>query len=213
MEDVPPPPPEILGSRASSRVVSRASSLASYDSDDDLPLSMRRGREATPLLPVPLPLPSDVPLSRRIVQPAIPYEERMRLLQSPITYESRVRVEEPPLPGPSIPTVGARPTTGGKGFLNRPPVRHSRKNRKTGNIKVVSQPAVRRLARRGGVKRMSGEIYEETQKVAKEFLTKVLEKSCIYMSDRNQTAKTLNPGDVVRALNNMGLPIYGFDRR
>ena len=98
--------------------------------------------------------------------------------------------------------------------MSRPtPVRHSRKSNKTGNIKVVSEPAVRRLARRGGVKRISKEIYQETQNVAKEFLTKVLEKSCIYKDDRNPNAVTLEPGDVVRALRNMGMPIYGFGPR
>jgi histone H4 len=221
MENVPPPPPEILGSRASSRAVSRASSLPTYDSDDDVPLSLLpRGRvlsppRVAPLVPRLAPVASDAPLSRRIVQAPIPYAERVRVEEAPIPGPSI------PAPGPSIPAPGpsipvARPTTGGKGFMSRPtttPMRHSRKGNKTGNIKVVSQPAVRRLARRAGVKRISGEIYEETQNVAKEFLTKVLEKSCIYMTDRNKDAVTLNPSDVVRALNNMGLPIYGFDPR
>ena len=35
------------------------------------------------------------------------------------------------------------------------------------NIQGVTKPAIRRLARRGGVKRMSGLIYEETRGVLK----------------------------------------------
>ena len=183
MDDVPPPPPDLLAEGNSSS--------SGSDSEDDVPLTMRRGRVLSPARVVPVvPEPTEVPS----------------------------RVLEPPLPTPTevprsaLETPIPRPTTGGKGFLNRPSVRHQRRSRQTGNIKVVSKPAVRRLARRGGVKRMSEEIYTETQTVAKDFLVKVLEKSCIYMKDRNSSAKTLNPGDVVRALNNMGLPMYGFGR-
>jgi len=195
MDDVPPPPPSVLGSRANS---------VESNGSDDVPLSRRvRGRVLSPARVV-------AELSPLVAPP---------LVAPPVQTNLTRRVVEPPLAGPSIPAPGpsipvARPTTGGKGFMSRPtPVRHSRKGNKTGNIKVVSEPAVRRLARRAGVKRISGEIYAETQNVAKEFLTKVLEKSCIYMSDRNPKAKTLDPGDVVRALGNMGMPIYGFGPR
>ena len=198
MDDVPPPPPDLLAEGNSSS--------SGSDSEDDVPLTMRRGRVLSPARVVPVvPEPTEVP--SRVLEPPLPTPT-----------EVPRRVLEPPLPTPTevprsaLETPIPRPTTGGKGFLNRPSVRHQRRSRQTGNIKVVSKPAVRRLARRGGVKRMSEEIYTETQTVAKDFLVKVLEKSCIYMKDRNSSAKTLNPGDVVRALNNMGLPMYGFGR-
>jgi histone H4 len=38
------------------------------------------------------------------------------------------------------------------------------------NIQGITKPAIRRLARRGGVKRISGLIYEETRGVLKIFL-------------------------------------------
>ena len=38
------------------------------------------------------------------------------------------------------------------------------------NIQGITKPAIRRLARRGGVKRISGLIYEETRGVLKFFL-------------------------------------------
>jgi len=38
------------------------------------------------------------------------------------------------------------------------------------NIQGITKPAIRRLARRGGVKRISGLIYEETRGVLKVFL-------------------------------------------
>jgi hypothetical protein len=40
------------------------------------------------------------------------------------------------------------------------------------NIQGITKPAIRRLARRGGVKRISGLIYEETRGVLKVFLEK-----------------------------------------
>jgi histone H4 len=39
---------------------------------------------------------------------------------------------------------------------------------------IWKQPAIRRLARRGGVKRISGLIYEETRGVLKIFLENVI---------------------------------------
>ena len=41
------------------------------------------------------------------------------------------------------------------------------------NIQGITKPAIRRLARRGGVKRISGLIYEETRGVLKIFLENV----------------------------------------
>jgi len=42
------------------------------------------------------------------------------------------------------------------------------------NIQGITKPDIRRLARRGGVKRISGNIYEETRAELKRFLEKVL---------------------------------------
>ena len=41
------------------------------------------------------------------------------------------------------------------------------------SVKGITKPAIRRLARRGGVKRISGLIYEETRGVLKIFLENV----------------------------------------
>ncbi|CAL1140612.1 unnamed protein product [Cladocopium goreaui] len=45
------------------------------------------------------------------------------------------------------------------------------------SIQGITKPAIRRLARRGGVKRISGLIYEETRGVLKTFLENVLRDS------------------------------------
>jgi histone H4 len=42
------------------------------------------------------------------------------------------------------------------------------------NIQGITKPAIRRLARRGGVKRISGDIYEEIRGVLRHFLENVI---------------------------------------
>ena len=46
----------------------------------------------------------------------------------------------------------------------------------------ITKPAIRRLARRGGVKRISGLIYEETRGVLKIFLENVRRISFLFCS-------------------------------
>jgi histone H4 len=48
------------------------------------------------------------------------------------------------------------------------------------NIQGITEPAIRRLARRGGVKRISGLIYEETRGVLKVFLENVIRDAVTY---------------------------------
>ncbi|KND01466.1 uncharacterized protein SPPG_03268 [Spizellomyces punctatus DAOM BR117] len=78
------------------------------------------------------------------------------------------------------------------------------------NLKGITKPAIRRLARRGGVKRMSLTIYEEVRIVLKKFLTGVLKDSIAYTEHRR--AKTVNAMDVVYALKRQGRTLYGFDQ-
>lgn len=75
------------------------------------------------------------------------------------------------------------------------------------NIKGITKPAIRRLARRGGVKRISGLMYEETRGVLKFFLENVIRKSVTYMEHARR--KTVTVMDVALALKNEGRPIYG----
>ena len=71
---------------------------------------------------------------------------------------------------------------GGKG-LGKGGAKRFRKANK-GNISGITKPAIRRLARRGGVKRISGLIYEETRGVLKVFLVKIFNIYLIYKSLR-----------------------------
>ena len=58
---------------------------------------------------------------------------------------------------------------GGKGLGKGGAKRHRKVLRD--NIQGITKPAIRRLARRGGVKRISGLIYEETRGVLKVFVS------------------------------------------
>ena len=62
----------------------------------------------------------------------------------------------------------------------------------------ITKPAIRRLARRGGVKRISSTIYPQTREVLKAFLDVVIRDSLIY-TDHAQR-KTVTSQDVVYAL-------------
>ena len=76
------------------------------------------------------------------------------------------------------------------------------------NIQSITKPAIRRLARRGGVKRISGLIYEETRGVLKVFLENVIRDSVTYTEHARR--KTVTAMDVVYALKRQGRTLYGF---
>lgn len=76
-------------------------------------------------------------------------------------------------------------------------------------IQGITKPAIRRLARRGGVKRISANIYDETRTALKERLEAILRLCVMYTEHRG--AKTVTVDDVVYALRRFGKPIYGFE--
>ena len=76
------------------------------------------------------------------------------------------------------------------------------------NIQGITKPAIRRLARRGGVKRLSGLIYDETRNVLKAFLENVVRDSVTYTEHARR--KTVTALDVVYALKRQGRTLYGF---
>ena len=76
------------------------------------------------------------------------------------------------------------------------------------NIQGITKPAIRRLARRGGVKRISGLIYEETRSVLKVFLENVIRDAVTYTEHARR--KTVTAMDVVYALKRQGRTLYGF---
>ena len=79
--------------------------------------------------------------------------------------------------------------TGGK--------RHTKRTTKP-TSEGITKPAIRRLARRGGVKRISSFIYDDTRSVLKNFLENVVRDSVTYCEHAKR--KTVTAMDVVYAL-------------
>ncbi|RCN30940.1 core histone H2A/H2B/H3/H4 [Ancylostoma caninum] len=73
----------------------------------------------------------------------------------------------------------------------------------------ITKPAIRRLARRAGVKRISGLIYEETRGVLRQFLEKVIHDAVMYTEHAKR--KTVTVMDVVYAVKRQGYTLYGFN--
>ena len=67
-----------------------------------------------------------------------------------------------------------------------------------------------RLARRGGVKRFSGNIYEESRGVLKVFVEEIVQDVITFRDYKKW--KTITPIDVVFALKQHGRAVYGFTR-
>ncbi|CAH3020577.1 unnamed protein product [Porites evermanni] len=92
---------------------------------------------------------------------------------------------------------------GGKGLGKGGAKRHRKILRD--NIQGITKPAIRRLARRGGVKRISGLIYEDV------FLENVIRDAVTYTEHAKR--KTVTAMDVVYALKRQGRTLYGFGAR
>nr|GEU67185.1 histone H4 [Tanacetum cinerariifolium] len=92
---------------------------------------------------------------------------------------------------------------GGKGLGKGGAKRHRKVLRD--NIQGITKPAIRR---RGGVKRISGLIYEETRGVLKIFLENVIRDAVTYTEHARR--KTVTAMDVVYALKRQGRTLYGF---
>ena len=75
-------------------------------------------------------------------------------------------------------------------------------------IMGITKPAIRRLARRGGVKRISSLVYDETRIVLRSFLENVIRDSVTYTEHAKR--KTVTALDVVYALKRQGRTLYGF---
>jgi histone H4 len=101
------------------------------------------------------------------------------------------------IPTDSILSIGGK---GGKGLGKGGAKRHRKILRD--NIQGITKPAIRRLARRGGVKRISAMIYEETRGVLKTFLEGVIRDAVTYTEHAKR--KTVTSLDVVYALKRQG---------
>lgn len=103
-------------------------------------------------------------------------------------------------------SAGSGRGKGGKGLGKGGAKRHKKVLRD--NIQGITKPAIRRVARRGGVKRISGLVYEETRGILKVFLEDVLQGAVTYAEHARR--KTVTAMDVVYSLKRQGRTLYGF---
>ncbi|EPB77799.1 SCP-like protein [Ancylostoma ceylanicum] len=94
----------------------------------------------------------------------------------------------------------------GKGLGKCASKRH--KKYRSEPIQGITKPAIRRLARRAGVKRISGLIYAETRDVLRTFLSCVIRDAVTYCEHAKRN--TVTAMDVVYALKRQGRTLYGF---
>lgn len=76
------------------------------------------------------------------------------------------------------------------------------------NLDGITKPAIKRLARRGGVKRLSGLVYNETRLVLHKFLRDIVGTAVQYTECGQR--KTVTAMDVILALKSRGHTLYGF---
>ncbi|KAK3368890.1 histone-fold-containing protein [Lasiosphaeria ovina] len=118
---------------------------------------------------------------------------------------------------PTVPSRGGssglqfrHAAVGGKTILSAKPMGAQRHRKITkDHIRGITKPVIRRLARRGGVKRISADVYDSARCALKERLTMIIRDVVTFTEYRN--AKTVTVNDVIFALRRLGKPIYGFD--
>ena len=76
------------------------------------------------------------------------------------------------------------------------------------NASSVSQGSIRRLARRGGVKRIAGPVYGEIRSCIRSFTDGVVRDATAYTEHAKR--RTVSVQDIVAALRKRGRAIYGF---
>lgn len=113
----------------------------------------------------------------------------------------------PPRTGGSKAKAAASPAKG-KGSAKGAAKRHKKTFRN--EIKGISKPALRRLARRAGVKRISAAVYEDARSVVRSFIESVVYYSLLYRETYGR--RTVSLKDVVNALKRRGAVLVGAEQ-
>ena len=146
------------------------------------------------------------------------HEERTtaQAAQAPSAPDKAVAQVPPPVPAPApapqpaqVPAVHIQAPKAPAGAAARRQMPKRRCNLKKGhNIRGVTKAAIRRLARRGGVKIISGLVYEETRNGLKVSLTSVID-TAVKVTKHQPNRKTVKLGDVLYALTRHDRKLYG----
>jgi len=81
----------------------------------------------------------------------------------------------------------------------------------TDNKQGITKSAIRSLARRAGVRRISGLVYEQTRDTLKAFLENVIRDAVTYTEHAKR--KIVTAMDVVYSMKRLAETRYGFDRQ
>ena len=111
------------------------------------------------------------------------------------------------MPPPHLAPAGL-PRPAGGSRAGRTGAKRHKGSKHQAALKGISKPAIRRLARRGGVKRISGLIYEQTRGILQVFLENVIRDAVTYAEHARRNRVTAI--DVVYALKRQGHTLYGF---
>ena len=76
------------------------------------------------------------------------------------------------------------------------------------NLLGITKADIRRLARRGGITRMSAEVYDVAREIIRSYLMRLVSDTVTYTQHANR--KTIVALDVVYALKRQGRHLYGF---
>ena|ERR1700679_1331795 len=93
---------------------------------------------------------------------------------------------------------------GGKGIGTGGAKRHRKVFRD--NLRGITKPAIRRLARRGGVKRIGGLDYEETRGIMKQFMEQIIRDAVTYTEHARR--KTVSAHDIASPLTKNNHTLY-----
>jgi histone H4 len=75
------------------------------------------------------------------------------------------------------------------------------------DVDFITAPGLKRICRRGGIKRLSKKCYGDLRDTLKVFLEDILHQAVIYTSHRK--AKTVELRDVLESLRINGMTLYG----
>ena len=75
-------------------------------------------------------------------------------------------------------------------------------------LEGITKGDIRRLARKGGVKRIALDVYGESRDTIRGFLSHLVKTSLVYTAAAKR--KTCRPMDVVMAMKREGRSLYGF---
>ena len=133
-------------------------------------------------------------------------EEQLEQLEQPEEEAAAPAPVQAPVQAPA--PVLLRPAATAADILRFHGSKGPRRHRQPAYRVGISKPEIRRLARRGGVKRISAGVYPEAEASLRMFLKNVLEKAVVYTEYGQR--KTVTTMDVVMGLKAVGRTLYGF---